>query len=425
MFAAKRVLCCNPAFAFGLAYGSVPRTLTRFFYEVDWLMNSPRNPDEMVPVTILTGFLGAGKTTLLKRILTEYHGKRIAVIENEFGPESIDNELLVQEQDEEIIELSNGCVCCTVRGDLMRTLNDLRTRRQAGELKFERVIIETTGMANPGPVCQTFFMDDDIADYYRLDAVVTVVDAKHGMETLDTQEEAQKQVGFADRILVSKKDLVTEPEYAALRRRIVHMNPRASIEAVHFGETDLKQLIDISGFNLNTILDIDPQFLADDHPDAAHDHDHDHAHGHDHDHSTCGHDHSHDHDHAHGHDHGHDHDHDPATCTNPAHNHKPPHNDDIGAFVFKSNKPFDPERLEEFLGGVVQVYGADLLRYKGILYMKGINRRMLFQGVHMMMGAEPGKPWLASEKKNTKMVFIGRKLPQEIFTKGLEQCLAK
>ena len=395
-------------------------------------MNSPRNPEEMVPVTILTGFLGAGKTTLLKRILTEYHGKRIAVIENEFGPESIDNELLVQEQDEEIIELSNGCVCCTVRGDLMRTLNDLRTRRQAGELNFERVIIETTGMANPGPVCQTFFMDDDIADYYRLDAVVTVVDAKHGMETLDTQEEAQKQVGFADRILVSKKDLVTEAEFAALRRRIVHMNPRASIEAVHFGETDLKQLIDISGFNLNTILDIDPQFLADDHPDAAHDHDH----GHDHDHSTCGHDHSHDHEHGHdhdhstcGHDHSHDHDHahdhDPATCTNPAHNHKPPHNDDIGAFVFKSNKPFDPERLEEFLGGVVQVYGPDLLRYKGILYMKGINRRMLFQGVHMMMGAEPGKPWLASEKKNTKMVFIGRKLPQDIFTKGLEQCLAK
>lgn len=385
-------------------------------------MNSPRSLDQMVPVTILTGFLGAGKTTLLKRILTEYHGKRIAVIENEFGPESIDNDLLVQDQDEEIIELSNGCVCCTVRGDLMRTLLDLRKRHESGELKFERVIIETTGMANPGPVCQTFFMDDDIAEYYRLDAVVTIVDAKHGMDTLDEQEEAQKQVGFADRILISKKDLVTEAEYAALRRRIVHMNPRAAIEAVNFGDTDLKKIIDISGFNLNTILDIDPQFLADDHPDAAHDHDHDHSHC-DHDHGHCDHDHGHDH----SHDHGHDHDH--ATCTNPDHNHghqhKPAHNDNIGAFVFKSDKPFDPERLEEFLGGVVQVYGPDLLRYKGILYMKGINKRMLFQGVHMLMGAEPGKPWLANEKKTTKMVFIGRKLPQEIFTKGLEQCLAK
>ena len=385
-------------------------------------MNSPRSLDQMVPVTILTGFLGAGKTTLLKRILTEYHGKRIAVIENEFGPESIDNDLLVQDQDEEIIELSNGCVCCTVRGDLMRTLLDLRKRHESGELNFERVIIETTGMANPGPVCQTFFMDDDIAEYYRLDAVVTIVDAKHGMETLDEQEEAQKQVGFADRILISKKDLVTEAEYAALRRRIVHMNPRAAIEAVNFGDTDLKKIIDISGFNLNTILDIDPQFLADDHPDAAHDHDHDHSHC-DHDHGHC------DHDHGHDHAHGHAHDHDPATCTNPDHNHghshKPAHNDNIGAFVFKSDKPFDPERLEEFLGGVVQVYGPDLLRYKGILYMKGINKRMLFQGVHMLMGAEPGKPWLANEKKTTKMVFIGRKLPQEIFTKGLEQCLAK
>ena len=386
-------------------------------------MNSPRSLDQMVPVTILTGFLGAGKTTLLKRILTEYHGKRIAVIENEFGPESIDNDLLVQDQDEEIIELSNGCVCCTVRGDLMRTLLDLRKRHESGELKFERVIIETTGMANPGPVCQTFFMDDDIAEYYRLDAVVTIVDAKHGMDTLDEQEEAQKQVGFADRILISKKDLVTEAEYAALRRRIVHMNPRAAIEAVNFGDTDLKKIIDISGFNLNTILDIDPLFLADDHPDAAHDHDHDHSHC-DHDHGHCDHEHGHDHAHDHGHDH------DAATCTNPDHNHghqhaKPAHNDNIGAFVFKSDKPFDPERLEEFLGGVVQVYGPDLLRYKGILYMKGINKRMLFQGVHMLMGAEPGKPWLANEKKTTKMVFIGRKLPQEIFTKGLEQCLAK
>ena len=325
-------------------------------------MNTPRSLDKMVPVTILTGFLGAGKTTLLKRILTEFHGRRVAVIENEFGPESIDNDLLVQDSDEEIIELSNGCVCCTVRGDLMRTLADLRAKREAGALKFERVILETTGMANPGPVCQTFFMDDDIAEYYRLDAVVTVVDAKHGMLTLDEQPEAQKQVGFADRILISKKDLVNDVDYEALRNRLLRMNPRAPITAVNFGDADLKSIIDISGFNLNSILDIDPDFLADEHPDAAHSHAHDHDHGHDH----------------HGHDHDHDHDGDCGAHCNHAHHHPPKHDDEIGAFVFRSNKPFDPARLEEFLGGVVQVYGPDLLRYKGILYMKGINRRMLF-----------------------------------------------
>lgn len=350
-------------------------------------MNTAVKIDNMVPVTILTGFLGAGKTTLLKRVLSEKHGQRIAVIENEFGPESIDNELLVQESDEQIIELSNGCVCCTVRGDLQRTLNELRTKREAGDIKFDRIVIETTGMANPGPVCQTFFMDDGIADYYRLDAVITVVDAKHGMETLDQQEEAQKQVGFADRILVSKKDLVTEDEYQALRSRIVKINPRAPITPVHFGEADIREVLDISGFNLNTILDIDPEFLAGEHPDAAHDHDHKHDHGH-------------------------------------AHHHHAHHNDEIGAFVYRANKAFDPERLEEFLGGIVQVYGPDLLRYKGILYIKGINRRMLFQGVHMMMGAEPGKAWLANEKPNTKMVFIGRKLPEDIFRQGLDNCLA-
>ncbi|MCI2807710.1 CobW family GTP-binding protein [Eoetvoesiella caeni] len=373
-------------------------------------MNAALSLDKMVPVTVLTGFLGAGKTTLLKRILTEYHGQRIAVIENEFGPESIDTELLVQDSDEQIVELSNGCVCCTVRGDLQQALNDLRAKRESGAIKFERIVLETTGMANPGPVCQTFFMDDDVAQYYRLDSVITVVDAKHGMETLDNQEEAQKQVGFADRILVSKKDLVNEADYAALRSRLVHINPRAPITPVHFGETELKSLLDISGFNLNTILDIDPEFLADEHPDAAHNHDH-------------GHKHDHDHDHGHEH-HGHDHEGECGPSCGHQDHHHAHHNDEIGAFVFRSNKPFDPERLEDFLGGILQVYGPDLLRYKGILYLKGANRRMLFQGVHMMMGAEPGKPWLASEKPNTKMVFIGRKLPEDIFTSGLEQCLA-
>lgn len=341
--------------------------------------------ENMVPVTVLTGFLGAGKTTLLKRILSEFHGRRIAVIENEFGPENIDNELLVQDSEEEIIELSNGCICCTVRGDLLRTLNELRVKREQGEISFERVIIETTGMANPGPVCQTFFMDDDIAQYYRLDAVVTVVDAKHGMETLDKQDESQKQIGFADRILVSKKDLVSEDDYEALRKRMVRINPRATISAVHFGETDLTEILDISGFNLNAILDIDPEFLAADEAD---------------------------------HDHHHDHDCD-EHC-----NHTPKaHQDSISAFVFKSRRPFDPERLEDFLGGIVEVFGPDLLRYKGIIYIKGANRRMLFQGVHMMMGAEPGKPWLGKEKPETKLVFIGHKLPKDVFMQGLEQCL--
>jgi len=352
-------------------------------------MQGIKSIEHMVPVTVLTGFLGAGKTTLLKRILSEYHGRRIAVIENEFGPESIDNELLVQDSDEQIIELSNGCVCCTVRGDLLRTLNDLRVRRQNGELTFERVILETTGMANPGPVCQTFFMDDDVAQTYRLDAVVTIVDAKHGMQTLDQQPEAQKQVGFADRLLISKRDLVDDAAYQALRARLLRINPRAAITPVDFGQADLKTILDISGFNLNAVLDIDPEFLAETHPDA---HDHHHDDGHD------------DHDHAHDHHHHHD--------------------DEISAFVFRSQRPFDPQRLEEFLGGIVQVYGPDLLRYKGILYLKDANRRMLFQGVHMLMGAEPGKAWHDDETPQTRLIFIGRKLPQDIFMQGLEQCLA-
>lgn len=347
----------------------------------------------MIPVTILTGFLGAGKTTLLKRILSEQHGQRIAVIENEFGPENIDNELLIQDGEEEIVELSNGCVCCTVRGDLMRALSDLYQRRADGNVHFDRVIIETTGMANPGPVCQTFFVDDNIAAHYRLDAIITIVDAKHGMATLDQQEESQQQIGFADRILISKKDLVSDEEFQALHNRIVKINPRASISPVHFGEADIHELLDLGGFNLDAILDINPDFLKDED-----EHHHDHHHHHDHEHGEhCG--------------------------TDCDHHHPAPHQDDIGAFVFRSRKAFDPERLEDFLGGITQVFGPDLLRYKGILYLKGVNRRMLFQGVHMMMGVEPGKPWAAKEKPESKIVFIGRKLPQEIFTQGLENCL--
>ncbi len=343
-------------------------------------VQSPR----LIPVTILTGFLGAGKTTLLNRILTEQHGHKIAVIENEFGPEGVDNELLIREEGEQIVEMNNGCICCTVRGDLARILKDLALNKMAGTRDFERVIIETTGMANPGPVTQTFFMDEDVATHYILDAVITVVDAKHGNQTLTEQPEAQNQVGFADRILLSKTDLVDEAEVKDLRNRLVNMNPRATIKPVSFGQADIADILDIRGFNLNAILDIDPHFLDPEHPDAVEAHD--------------------DHDHDHGH----------------AHNH---HDDAIKAFVFTAEQPFDPLRLEEFLGAMTQVYGQDLLRYKGILWVEGTDRRVVFQGVHMLMGSDLGREWEAGTQRSSKMVFIGRDLPQETLLQGLKNCL--
>jgi G3E family GTPase len=353
-------------------------------------------------VTVLTGFLGAGKTTLLNRILKEQHGHRIAVIENEFGPEGIDNELLVTDTEEQIVEMNNGCICCTVRGDLVKILADLKARRESGRTKFDRVVIETTGMANPGPVTQTFFMDDDIASYYLLDGVVTVVDAKHGHATLDRQPEAQNQVGFADRILMSKADLVGEEEIASLRERLMRMNPRAPIRRAHMGQVPVGEIFDIRGFNLNAILDIDPAFLAADHPDAAK------ARA-----GAAG-------SQAHDQEHGHDHDHDQAH-----HDHHHHHDDAIKAFVYASRRPFDPAKLEDYLGALTQVYGQDMLRYKGVLFMDGSPRRMIFQGVHMLMGADMGRPWGKDEQPGSKIVFIGRNLPQEAILKGLDACLAR
>ena len=360
----------------------------------------------LIPATILTGFLGSGKTTLLKRVLTETHGQKIAVIENEFGEENIDNDILVSETEEQIIQLSNGCVCCTIREDLRTTLADLAMRRRKGELDFERVVIETTGLADPGPVAQTFFMDDEIAETFLLDSILTLVDAKHANEQLDTRQEARRQVGFADQIFLSKTDLVDDQAVEALSHRIKHMNPRAPQQRVHFGEVPIKDVFDLRGFNLNAKLEIDPEFLAVD------DHGHDHGHGHDHDHAP-----------GHGHDHGHEgHDHAPGeACNHPHHHH---HDDDVKSFVFRSERAFNPAKLEDFLGAIVQVYGPKMLRYKGVLNMNGTDKKVIFQGVHQLMGSDLGPKWMPGEKKVSKMVFIGIDLPKDILMQGLEGCLA-
>jgi len=351
----------------------------------------------IIPVTILTGFLGSGKTTLLKRVLSEAHGQRIAVIENEFGEENIDNDILVSDTEEQIIQMSNGCICCTIREDLRATLTDLAFKRHAGELNFDRIIIETTGLADPGPVAQTFFMDDDVADQYLLDAIVTLVDAKHAQQQLDTRQEVRRQIGFADQIFLTKTDLVTAEETDALIHRIKHMNPRAPIERVNFGNAPLTKVLDLKGFNLNAKLEIDPDFLGEQADN--------HAHGHDHDH--CEHDHVHD-EHC-GHDHGH------------AHHHH--HDDDVKSFVFRADRPFNPTKLEDFLGSMVQIYGPRMLRYKGVLHMQGMDRKVIFQGVHQMMGSDVGPKWAAGEAKVSKMVFIGIDLPQDLLKAGMQGCL--
>ncbi len=353
----------------------------------------------LTPTTILTGFLGSGKTTLLKRVLQEAHGQKIAVIENEFGEENIDNDILVSDTKEQIIQMSNGCICCTIREDLRTTLRDLAEKKRKGELDFERVVIETTGLADPGPVAQTFFMDDEIAESFLLDSILTLVDAKHAAQQLNDRQEARRQVGFADQIFISKTDLVSAEETAALMHRLKHMNPRAPQKAVHFGEVALSEVFDLRGFNLNTKLEIDPDFLKDDA------HDHDHAHGDDHEHGEhCDHP---SHAHADAQDHGHHHHHD----------------DDVKSFVFRSDRAFDPAKLEDFLGAIVNIYGPRMLRYKGVLHMKGTERKVIFQGVHQLMGSDLGPAWGPDEARISKMVFIGLDLPKDIFLQGLEQSL--
>lgn len=348
----------------------------------------------LIPATILTGFLGSGKTTLLKRVLQEAHGQKIAVIENEFGEENIDNDILVSDTTEQIIQMSNGCICCTIREDLRTTLQDLAQKKRKGELDFERVVIETTGLADPGPVAQTFFMDDEIAESFLLDSILTLVDAKHAAQQLNDRQEARRQVGFADQIFISKTDLVSAGDTDALMHRLKHMNPRAPQKAVHFGEVALSEVFDLRGFNLNAKLEIDPEFLKEEEEDEHH-HEHDHEHGEHCDHPS--------HDHAHGHHHHHD--------------------DDVKSFVFRSDRPFDAAKLEDFLGAIVNIYGPRMLRYKGVLNMQGTDRKVIFQGVHQLMGSDLGPLWGEGEQRNSKMVFIGIDLPKDILLQGLEQSL--
>ena len=345
----------------------------------------------LIPATILTGFLGSGKTTLLKRVLAEAHGQKIAVIENEFGEENIDSDILVMDVKEQIIQMNNGCICCTIREDLRTTLQDLAEKKRKGELQFDRVVIETTGLADPGPVAQTFFMDDEIAESYLLDSILTLVDAKHAVGQLNDRQEARRQIGFADQIFISKTDLVTQEEVDALMHRIKHMNPRAPQRPVHFGEVALSEVFDLRGFNLNTKLEIDPDFLK----EEDHGHDHDHVHGEDCDHPS--------HQHEGGHHHHHD--------------------DDVKSFVFRSDRAFDAAKLEDFLGAIVNIYGPRMLRYKGVLHMKGTERKVIFQGVHQLMGSDLGPQWQDGEKRENRMVFIGIDLPKDIFLQGMEQCL--
>ena len=354
----------------------------------------------LISVTILTGFLGSGKTTLLKRVLNEAHGQKIAVIENEFGEENIDNEILVAERGEQIIQMNNGCICCSIREDLKNTLEMLAVKRFEGELDFDRVIIETTGLADPGPVAQTFFMDEGVVESYLLDSIITLVDAKHALRQLDDRQEARRQVGFADQIFITKTDLAEPGALNELIPRIRRMNARAPIEIANFGQAPLSKILDLRGFNLNARLDIDPKFLeADEHAHC------DHAHGH------CEHD---------GHAQAHAGEHRSHEASHGRHHR---HDDDVKSFVYRADRAFDPVRLENFLTAAVQVHGQNLLRYKGVLNMKGADRKVIFQGVHQIMGSDLGPEWRPDEARESKMVFIGVDLPRTLLEEGLAKSL--
>jgi G3E family GTPase len=344
---------------------------------------------DKIPVTVLTGYLGAGKTTLLNRILSEEHGRKYAVIVNEFGEIGIDNDLVVG-ADEEVFEMNNGCICCTVRGDLMRILADLMKRNG----KFDAIIVETTGLADPAPVAQTFFVDENVGKKTKLDAVVTVTDAKWLNDRLKDAPEAKNQIAFADVILINKTDLVSPDELNEIEARIRGINPYAKLHRTQRAQIPLNEILERNAFDLDRILDIEPTFLE----GKDHDHDHDH----------------HDHDHDHHHDHGHDH-------------HgglKHYHDEEMQSISLKTDKPLDADKFFPWVEDLVQKEGPNILRSKGILSFKDEDRRFVFQGVHMILDGDHQRPWKEDEKRQSRIVFIGRNLPEQMITEGFESCVA-
>jgi G3E family GTPase len=345
---------------------------------------------EKIPVTVLTGYLGAGKTTLLNRILSEPHGKKFAVIVNEFGEIGIDNELVVN-ADEEVFEMNNGCICCTVRGDLVRIIDGLMRRKG----KFDAIIVETTGLADPAPVAQTFFMDEQVGAKTKLDAVVTVADAKWLTERLKDAPEAKNQIAFADVILINKTDLVSPEELRELEGRIRALNPYARLHRTERAKIDIAEVLGRNAFDLDRILDIEPKFLEKD------DHGHDHDHHHDHSHGDHG---AHHHHHSNGLKHYHD--------------------EDMQSVSLRSDKPLNPDKFFPWVQDLVATEGQNILRSKGILSFKDDPERFVFQGVHMILDGDHQRPWRADEPRDSRIVFIGRNLPEDKIRQGFESCFA-
>lgn len=356
-------------------------------------------PDGRIPATIITGFLGSGKTTLLNYILTANHGKRIAVIENEFGEVDIDGSLVAAQTTgaEDIVMLNNGCLCCTVRGDLVRMISELVDKKKG---KFDHIVIETTGLANPAPIIQTFYAEDSIFNDVKLDGVVTLVDAKHAVLHLDEVKpkgvvnEAVEQIAYADRIIVNKTDLVGEPEVASLVQRIKNINRMAHLNRTSFGKVDLDYVLGIGGFDLERIESVvNAEDSKDEH--SHHDHDHDHHHHHDHEHEH------------HGNEHSHDHTHDPG----------------VSSVSIVCEGSLDLEKANKWLGTLLLEQSDDIYRMKGLLSVEGMNERFVFQGVHDIFQGSPDRLWAPDEPRINKIVFIGKNLDKDAIEKGFRSCL--